>query len=393
MKDELKALLFNSYKIVFKIMGFILPKNNKIIVFESFLGKQYSDNPRAIYEHIKEEYPSYKLYWSFDKAVYNSFSELSLKKLKRFSLKWLITMNRAKYWVSNSRMPLWIPKPRNTIYIQTWHGTPLKKLAVDMEKVYMPGTNTENYKKNFLKESAKWDYLISPNEYSTKIFRRAFAFEKEVLETGYPRNDFLVQKDNSKDIQRIKSMINLPANKKILLYAPTWRDNQYYNVGKYKFNIPMDLKEVQKELSDDYIILLRTHYLVSENLDLKEFNEFVYDVSKYEDIRDLYIISDMLITDYSSVFFDYANLKRPMIFYVYDLEEYRDKLRGFYFDFEKDAPGPLIKTTNELIKVIKQYEEGFYISEKVKQFYGKYCYLEDGESTSRVVKRILKNNE
>ena len=161
------------YKLLFIMIG-LLPARKHTIVFESFLGKQFSDNPRAIYEYMKEHYPEYKLYWSVDPRFIDNFKDKGVNIVPRLSIKWLLIMASAKYWVSNSRMPLWIPKPKHTVYLQTWHGTPLKKLAADMDDVFMPGTNIENYKRNFLKESANWDYLISPNPYSTKIFRRAF---------------------------------------------------------------------------------------------------------------------------------------------------------------------------------------------------------------------------
>jgi CDP-glycerol glycerophosphotransferase len=147
----------------------------------------------------------------------------------------------------------------------------------------------------------------------------------------------------------------------------------------------MKLKE---ELGDEYIIVLRMHYLVAENLDLTPYSGFAYDFSNYEDIRELYLISDLLITDYSSVFFDYGNLRRPMIFYVYDIESYRDKLRGFYFDFEKMAPGPLAKTTDEVIDYIRQ-ADAMPLNEQFEQFYNMFCYLEDGEASKRVVEEVF----
>src|SRR5699024_5736719 len=142
LKKNIKHLLFTVYKVGFLIVGKILPNNTNLIVFESFLDKQYIDIPRAIYEYVCKNYLTYKFIWSIDKESISKFKTLDVKYSKHFSLKWLYLMNRAKYWVSNSRMPLWIPKPQNTIYLQTWHGTPLKKLAADMDQVLMPGTDT-----------------------------------------------------------------------------------------------------------------------------------------------------------------------------------------------------------------------------------------------------------
>lgn len=382
--------MFAIYKVIFSIVGKIIPTDSNLIIFESFLGKQYSDNPRAIYEYLKKHYPDKEMFWSIDRDNHIKLDHLDIQTIRRFSVRWMFLMNRAKFWVTNSRLPLWIPKPNGTIYVQTWHGTPLKRLATDMEEVHMPGTNTFSYKKNFVYEANKWDYLISPNTYSTTIFRRAFQFNKKIIESGYPRNDYLISCNNEQNILKIKENIKLPKNKKIILYAPTWRDNQFYSKGRYKFNLQLDLDLLRKELGNEYIILLRLHYLVAENLDLTKFENFVYDVSFYEDIRELYIISDLLITDYSSVFFDYANLRRPMIFYVYDIDEYEDLLRGFYFNFKEKAPGPLVENTKEIIQEIKLIHKfGFKPSRNFEDFYKKYCYLEDGYATQRVVDEIF----
>lgn len=361
-------------------------------MFESFLGKQYSCNPRAIYEYLKEHHPGYTMYWSVDKRYADFFEKEGIPYANRFSIKWLFLMALAKYWVSNSRLPLWIPKPNHTVYLQTWHGTPLKKLAMDMDQVLMPGTTTESYKANFARESSRWDYLISPNAYSTEIFERAFAFKKEMIESGYPRNDYLYTENNEESIKALKAKMNVPDDKKIILYAPTWRDNEFHGKGKYKFQLQLNLSQMRRELGDEYIILLRMHYLVAENFDLTPYKGFAYDYSKHQDIRDLYLVSDLLITDYSSVFFDYANLKRPMIFFVYDIESYRDNLRGFYFDFEQQAPGPLVKTTDEVIKFVKDFEDGdtYLQSESFTGFIEKFCSLESGESSRRVVERVFK---
>ncbi|SEP75350.1 CDP-glycerol:poly(glycerophosphate) glycerophosphotransferase [Virgibacillus subterraneus] len=378
------------YKYAFVVLG-KLPVKQNLIMFESFLGKQYSDSPRAIYEYLLQHKPSYEMYWSVDRRQLKFFEDKNVKYVRRFSIKWLFLMARAGYWVSNSRLPLWIPKPKHTKYLQTWHGTPLKRLAADMDEVHMPGTNTIKYKQNFLKESSKWDYLVSPNAYSTEIFKRAFQFDKQMIESGYPRNDFLINSNNSETISKIKKSINLPGDKKVILYAPTWRDNQFYARGKYKFNLELDLERLKQEFEDEYIIVLRLHYLVAENLDLSGFEGFVYDLSHHEDIRELYLISDLLITDYSSVFFDYANLKRPILFYVYDIEDYRDNLRGFYFDFEEKAPGPLVRTTEEAISAIKEIDyNGFKPSETTDAFYKKFCYLEDGHASKRVVEKVFQ---
>ena len=199
--------------------------------------------------------------------------------------------------------------------------------------------------------------MISPNAYSTEIFARAFdVHPTKIIETGYPRNDILYNGNNRDTIDSLKKQMNVPLDKKVILYAPTWRDDEFYSKGKYKFDLQLNLDKMREKLGQEYVILLRLHYLIAENLDLSEYEGFAYNFSGYSDISHLYLVSDVILTDYSSVFFDYANLKRPMLFYVYDLDNYRDKLRGFYFDFEKTAPGPLVKTTEEVITNIQSLD-------------------------------------
>lgn len=379
-------------KFIFKMFS-LLPVKKNSIVFESFLGKQYSDNPKAIYDYIREHHPSYETYWSLSgdnfKQLNDKFNDEAVF-LRRFTFQWLYTMARAEYWVTNSRFPLWYPKRKETTYLQTWHGTPLKKLATDMAEVYMPGTTTDVYKRNFVYEAKKWDYLISPNNYSTEIFKRAFQYEGEIVESGYPRNDILINGNQPKNILELKQKMNLPLDKKIILYAPTWRDNKYHSIGKYKLEIQLDLKEMQNRLGEEYIVILRLHYLIAQHIDISNFKEFVYDFSVYQDIAELYLVSDVLITDYSSVFFDYAILKRPILFFVYDLEEYRDELRGFYFDFENEAPGPLVRTTEQLIEEIVKIEKGDFPTNNQDDFFKKFCYLEDGNATKRIVNLLFE---
>lgn len=388
-KFKKNTLISNFAKVTISILN-LLPKKKNLIIFESFNGRQYSDNPRAIYEYLKKHQPHFQMIWSVDKRYLKNFENHDLKRIQKYSLKWFLLFFTAKYWVTNSRFPEWYPKSKKTTYLQTWHGTPLKKLGIDIENVKISGTNTDDYKKSFVKEASKWDYLISPNKYSTEIFKRAFGYQKQVIETGYPRNDILINENNEKTIQKIKKEAKLPIDKKILLYAPTWRDDEHANDGKYKFKLQLDLERMKKSLGDEYIVILRLHYLISEELELENYKNFAYNFSMYEDIRDLYLISDILITDYSSVFFDFGILEKPILFYVYDIDNYRDELRGFYFDFEYNSPGPLLKTTDEIIEVIKELknQKQYYI-EKAKEFKEKFNSLEDGEATKRVVERVF----
>ncbi|MGE7933307.1 bifunctional glycosyltransferase/CDP-glycerol:glycerophosphate glycerophosphotransferase [Viridibacillus arvi] len=364
------------------------PLNEKKIVFESFLGKNYADSPKYIYEYMVKHYPEYEFIWSFNET--NHDIPGNAKQVKRLSLTYYYHMATAKYWVNNMRQPLHLQKREGNVFLQTWHGTPLKKLVFDMNEVY---SANPKYKQQFYEQSRLWDYLIAANSYSSDIFKSAFKFDKVMLEDGYPRNDTLYINNNSDYITKMKTKLNIPLDKKVILYAPTWRDDEFYEPGKYKFNLKFDLQKLQEKLGDEYVILLRMHYFIADDLNIDGYEGFVYNMSKYDDIAELYLISDILITDYSSVFFDYSNLRRPILFYTYDLEKYRDQLRGFYIDIENEVPGPLVKTTDEIIdavlnidKVTIQYKEKYDI------FYDKICGWESGKATEKIVEKVFKNN-
>jgi CDP-glycerol glycerophosphotransferase len=232
---------------------------------------------------------------------------------------------------------------------------------------------------------------VSPpqNDFSSRIFRRAFAFDGEILKIGYPRNDILFKYNNMEAIQALKLKYQLPMDKKILLYAPTWRDNSYYDKESYRMDAPLDYDYLYRMLAKEYIILIKYHYMVREKLELSKYSGFYRVLDSSYDISELYLVSDMLITDYSSVMFDYSILKRPMIFYVYDIKEYEEELRGFYFDFMKEAPGPFVMTTKELAEQILSYD-GLSYQESYDKFSQKYHMFENGKAANKVLQILEK---
>lgn len=362
-----------------------MPLKENWVLCESFFGKSYSDSPKYIYEYLCKNYPGkYRFIWVVNKKTKIPFSPT---KVKRFSIRYAYYLARCKYDVFNVRQPEWVRKREGNIFLETWHGTPLKKLVFDQEEVMGA---SPLYKAQFYKQSRVWDYLVSANHFSTEAFRSAFRFDKEMLEFGYPRNDILHYENRDELAAQIKKKLHIPEGKKTILYAPTWRDDEYYGRGEYKFALKLDLRLLKKELGPDYVVLLRTHYFIADSLDVTGLEDFAVNVSKYDDISELYLISDLLITDYSSVFFDYANLKRPILFYTYDLDKYRDMLRGFYMDIETEVPGPLLFTNEEVVDAIKDIDS---ITEQYKQkyeeFYERFCSLEDGHASEKVAKKVF----
>ena len=386
--------IFRKSKFYFPIMqrlySFIsrsFPVNNKLILFESSLGKQYSDSPKYIYEEMIKRKINYKKVWVYDGK--KTFNDSSTVQVERFSPRYYYYLARAKFWINNQNFPHYLKKREETIYLQTWHGTPLKKMLFDLDQVIgrKPG-----YIERVSKSISQWDYLISPSPYATRVFISAFNFKGKIIESGYPRNDIFYCKHQDSHKKRIRTKLKIPKDKKVILYAPTFRDNQIFTNNRFKFNMNLNLRTLKRDLGDNYVMLFRTHLVISNKIHFDhKVNNFIKDVSDYSDVQELLLIADILITDYSSVMFDFANTNKPILFYTYDLAEYRDKVRGFYMNFELEAPGPLLKTTDQIVQSIlniKEVEKKY--KERYKRFYKEYCPLEDGKASKRIVDLINK---
>ncbi len=380
--------------------------NEKMVIFESFMGRSYSDNPKALYEYMisNPEFDDYTFVWAFrstpSKRYIPHLSRATLVKYK--SDNYYNYYSQAKYFVTNSRLPDAIIPREGQKFIQTWHGTPLKRLGYDLTDDTEGGNalnSLDDMRHKYKVDSQRYSYLLAPSAFCTEKFTSCFNLKEnnpdcEIIEEGYPRNDFLSNYTQD-DITGIKWFLGLDEStkgKKIILYAPTWRDNQHETGVGYVYDNPVDFDYLQKKLSDDYIILFRAHYFVANAFDFDKYRGFIYDVSKYEDINHLYVISDFLVTDYSSVFFDYSIMKKPIIFYMYDLKEYQEEIRGFYFGLE-ELPGPIVQTEKEFVKALKEADSSFVYDEKYKAFNEKFTSLEDGNACKRICDRILKEEQ
>lgn len=391
-KQKIKKMITNRrffYRTINKYVFERFSQKDNWVVFESFLGKNYSDSPKYIYKYLLDHKgDKYRYIW----VINDTKTKIpgNPVKVKRFSLKYFYYMTRAKYWVNNMRQPVWYAKRDSQVLLETWHGTPLKKLVFDMDDVY---SASPTYKRQVYSQSRFWDYLISANPFSTNVFQSCFLYEKDkILESGYPRNDILYAPDKEEIAAQIKKNLGIPRDKKTILYAPTWRDDEFYDKGQYKFKLKLDLEYLRKEIGDEYVILLRTHYFIADAIDVTGMEDFVFNVCKYNDIAELYLISDICITDYSSVFFDYANLRRPILFFTYDLEKYRDVLRGFYISIENDVPGPLLFTNEEIADAVKNIDKvNEQYAQRYEEFYNRFCCFDDGHASQRVVEQVFDN--
>ncbi len=379
-----------TYSCVYKF----IPVDQKLVIFISFHGRGYSDNPRAIYEEMRrdERFKDYRFIWFVKNHKQKNITIPGAEVKEYFSFPYFFYMSRAKYWVINCKMPMYIKKKKNQVYLQTWHGTPLKRLGHDIEApedatFYRSGASFEQMTRSYDIDVERYNYMISPNEFCTEVFQTAFGIDRDrLIQTGYPRNDFITNA-SKEDVKNIKEKYNLPTDKKIILYAPTWRDNSFTRSG-YTFELEANFRKWKEVLSDEYIVVFKPHYLIVNTCsDDPELEGFLYSIAAEAEINELYVISDVLITDYSSVFFDYAVLNRPVYFYMYDLESYKDELRGFYLDIYKDLPGQIYEDELNMLTDIKnQVYDYDYLETFNKRFNGE----QDGNCSQKVINILFK---
>ncbi|QVQ53943.1 CDP-glycerol glycerophosphotransferase family protein [Spiractinospora alimapuensis] len=361
-----------------------LPLRNTVFYY-NYHGRQFSDSPRAIHEELlRRGIEIDEHLWGVEDGQVQLPPGVTPVEWK--SREWYEALCRSRYVVTNVAMGWWFQRREGQTVVQTWHGTPLKKLGRDLL-----GTKMANrvYIETQHERAAQWDFFVSPNPLTTEVMRTAYVGDTEILESGYPRNDVFHSEERDAIARRTKDLLGIPADKKVLLYAPTWRDDQRHARRVFKFDLQIDLEAAQRELGEDHVLLVRKHPKLVDTVP-GAGQGFIWDVSKYPEIADLYLVADVLITDYSSASFDYAHSGKPMLFYTYDLEHYRDTLRGFYFDFTERAPGPLLETTDELIAAVRDVDA---ITEKYRDRYASFvadfCTHSDGQATRRVVDRML----
>lgn len=349
--------------LVINLVGLFVKQKPKTILFVSYMGKNFNDSPKMIYDElINDEYfEDYTFIWAFNDINKYKIDNKNTKIIKMDSFKYLLTALQAEYWITNVNIERGLHfKKDYTKSINTWHGIPFKKVGNDVQ-----GRNDFDFSNTNL--------FCYSGEYESEIYKKAFNLtDKNLFKTGMPRND-LVIKNDSKIIDKVHKKYNIK-NKKIILYAPTWRENQ----DDLKL---MDLNKWKEELEDKYVFFIKAHGL-SEQLNIQN-NEFVMDVSNYEETSELLIAADMLITDYSSIFFDYALLGKPIFIYAPDYNKYVYE-RGAYFNLQ-ETDLEYFENSNSLLNYIKQfnYEEE---SMKSSNFIKKYNDTRNTNSTNTIVK-------
>ncbi len=382
-----------------------LETDPKLVFFETFGGRNFSDSPKALYMEMlaDERFSDYRFVWSFrggklpiNFPEFPSYDAARLEITGHCTDKYFQMIAQAGTIIINTRLPEYVvPKPDQT-FVQCWHGTPLKRLGYDVPEEAGGALNTASeLADRFGADMKKWTYLLSPSPYTTQHLSDAFGLPEErrsevVIEEGYPRNDVLARaaKDPASKAKARKAL-GIPEGKKLLLYAPTYRDDSYTSGLGYSLELDIDFDKLQAALGDEWAILFRPHYYIANQFDFTEYEGFVINGARVRDVNDLFLAADALVTDYSSVMFDFAILRRPIALFVPDAEHYEKSVRGFYFPLS-EVPGAKCRTTEEVIDAVKAfdtYEEDY--GEAYDRFVEKFDPLDDGEVSKRVLERVF----
>jgi CDP-glycerol glycerophosphotransferase len=345
-------------------------------------GGRFSDSPRAIYQALIDSGHPAEHVWVTDPRHRHGFPP-GVDTVDYGSARCIAELESADVVVSNTHLEMEWEKAPGSVYLQTWHGTPLKHIHFD--SLWAPPGRVA-----YLTEDVRrWDYLLSPNAVSTERLRRAFGFQGEVIESGYPRNDILLAPHRDQIRADVRRRLDIPEDATVVLYTPTWRDDHLDADGRQDFSLRLDPDEFSRRLGDDHYLLIRTHFLVTAELAAMD-GPRVRDVSAHPDVSELYLAADAMITDYSSTMFDFAVTGKPLFFYAYDLQDYRDRLRGFYFDLHEHAPGPVVLGGTELIEALSDLDAvRRRYAPAYRAFRNRFCHLDDGRATARILERIF----
>ncbi|WP_309131502.1 CDP-glycerol glycerophosphotransferase family protein [Brevibacterium sp.] len=353
------------------------------ILFESYHGKQISDSCRALYDWVREHRPDLKCLWSVNSHAVSV--PPGAEAVLHGSRAWFRAAATSRYLVNNANFPGYFRIRGGQRYLQTWHGTPMKKIAEDMP----PGNLSLGYRLLMRREAKAWDTLLAQNDFAADVLPKAFWFHGTTLNVGYPRNDVLVGEREELTRSLTRQRLGIADDSFVVMYAPTFRDNVKTTGGGYAFSTELDVEQLLLGLPSDSRVLVRGHANTTGSANLSD-SDRVIDVSSYGEISELFAASDTLITDYSSMMFDYAVTRKPMFFFVPDLEEYESSTRGFYLDFREICPGPNHKDTRSLVVDLQhaRVNPGTFIDSRYLDFVDRFAPNDDGHATQRLVENL-----
>ena len=375
-------LFWKVAKIVLVLLSKICRIKEKNILFASFGGRNFNDSPKALYDEIckRKDFDDWKLIWAFVEP--NEHEIPRGKKIKIDTLPFFKALLTSHVWISNSGMDRGISYTDDRIIkIETWHGTPLKKIEGEENQNSLGGKPKE-YKGRLDDKTIR----CAQSEYDKEIFARIFHATKEsFLLCDLPRNDDLLRYTEN-DCEKIKTNLEISRNKKVILYAPTYREYLIDEHNSIYIAPPININKWKTLIGNEYVLLIRAHYAVSKSLNLHD-DDFVKDVSGYKSLNDLYAIADLMISDYSSTFFDYSILKRPMLCFAYDKEEYEEK-RGLYLNLEETLPCPIDKNEDKILNHILNLD--YSKASKATELFKNKFVPHSGHASKVVVDELIK---
>ncbi|MGW1977234.1 bifunctional glycosyltransferase/CDP-glycerol:glycerophosphate glycerophosphotransferase [Streptomyces sp. NPDC001889] len=365
------------------------PIDENLAVFSAYWNRTPACNPLAVYEKAKELAPHIKGVWVVRKGLEETIPPGMDHVVVNTPRYWEV-MARAKYFVNNVNFADTVVKRPEQIHIQTHHGTPLKRMGIDQQKY--PAAAKGMSMRKLLQRADRWDFSVSANRHSTEQWDRVYPCSFESVDAGYPRND-VYSRATAQDVLEIRERLGIAPGRTAVLYAPTVRDYQVGYVPR------LDLERVTRELGPDVLLMVRTHYFYGQDRRLTELAEqgTLLDVSRHPSVEELCLASDALITDYSSIMFDYAVLDRPIVTYADDWDVYV-RSRGVTFDLLSgepgETPGAVATNENELISV---FRSGSWDGERATAlrtaFRQRFCEWDDGNAAERVVRRTFLDEE
>lgn len=350
------------------------------IVFESYHGKQISDSCRSLFDWVVDERPDIDCYWSVSSHAVSVPDGATA--VVHGSREWFDALTTSRYLVNNSNFPGYFRTSADQKYLQTWHGTPMKKIAEDMP----PANLSLGYRVLMRREARAWDALLAQNDFAAATLPSAFRYDGPTLNLGYPRNDVLVGEAAELARTVARARLGISDEQFVVMYAPTFRDNVKAIGGGYAFESELDIEQLLSMLPEQSVVLVRGHANTT-GANAWTDNARVIDVSSYGEISELFAASDALVTDYSSMMFDYIVTRKPLLFYVPDLEEYESSTRGFYLSFREICPGPMHKDTRSLALDLQRAwsNPSSFIDDRYSEFAETFAPRDDGNATERVI--------
>lgn len=371
---KLEELIYNDKKV----------SSNKIVI-DNFAGKGFGDNPKYIVKELLKKDMDLDIVWEVSNI--NTPMPEGVRKVKYGTPKAYKELLTAKIWIDNIKNSFKPQKKEKQFYLQTWHGG----LALKAVEKQVEGKLDPEYVKAAKRDARMTDLMLSDSKWTTEQYSKYFWYDGNIIKTGFPRNDILISKPHS-IVNKVYKTYKISSKNKILLYAPTFRDNSN-TLKTFEYDFSNIISELRKKFGYDYILLVKLHpniaQLIQNSSEALDLGIDYFDVSNYADMQELLLASDVLITDYSSCMFDAMLAKKKVFLLAKDFDEYIKNDRNLLFDLKKDIPFTFSDNEADLITKIKTFDTNLYLN-NIENFERDKCILEDGKASNRVAE-ILRN--